>query len=266
MDFYIKVVLFLLMIASSFIAGQFVYYVLFRFIFPKDRKMGKNIGRVFNYILYIGILYGGIVYVLGQDINSLVAAFGIIGIAIAFASQQTMANLFASLVIGIQGNLKEDDTIEINGLRGKVKDINLLTVIIRTKDGELATIPKALFMQGILINYTAGKVLRVKIPLKVNLDENWEKVKSTLIDTCHNDPNVLPEIPREINFFERLFGQGVSKKTYNPQVVITGLTKDFLQIELRVWIFDIPNKDEVVSDLLLSLRDALKKSKIFLKE
>jgi len=264
MGLYTQIFIFIALMLLAFLLGQLSYFALFR-LFKNNRSKAKQIGRVLNYAFFIAFLYVGITFVLNQNIDSFVAAAGIIGIAVALASQQTASNVLAGIITGFQKSLSEGDIIELDGKMGQVKDINLLSVEMKTFDGKITVIPKAYFVSNPFTNYSTGKVLRLALPLQVSTKADIKKINAILMDICLKDPNVLPEIPYETTFFEKILQKETEKKTYNPDVVIKGVSADFYAIELRVWIHDIKNKDKIASDLFQTIFEKFRENKIELR-
>ena len=61
---------------------------------------------------------------------------GVVGLAIAFAARETLANFFGTVVIILDVPFRCGDRIKINGMDGIVKYVSSEKIIIETKDGE----------------------------------------------------------------------------------------------------------------------------------
>ncbi|MCG7845142.1 MAG: mechanosensitive ion channel family protein, partial [Methanomassiliicoccales archaeon] len=78
-----------------------------------DQKVGKRISKIVaNLVQYViigtGLAYG-ILIVLKLDMAALAASFGLIGIAIAFSSQQIIQNFAAGLLVAIERRVQLED-------------------------------------------------------------------------------------------------------------------------------------------------------------
>ncbi len=82
----------------------------------------------------IGILL--VLQNLGFEISTLVASLGIGGIAIAFAFQQILADLFSSFAIYFDKPFKIGDYVSIGADSGNIKKIGMKTTRITTLQGE----------------------------------------------------------------------------------------------------------------------------------
>jgi len=264
----INILIFIVIIFLALAVGQFISFLI-EFWLKDRRRLAKQISRPIQYVIILGTLYLGLVYVLEFDFGSFLAAFGIIGIAIAFASQQTISNMLAGIYISAYGLIKEGDIIDVRGDVCEVKDISLMNVQAKSSDGKLITIPKSTYLRGglnnVLVNYTQGGVLRVKIPMDVSNETKLEKISNLLMDICNKDKNILPEIRRRRKIFEKLLQIKPRTKRYDPKVVVKGLSGNYYKTELWVWIYNIKRKDVIISGLLKEVKREFDKQGIKLK-
>ncbi len=78
---------------------------------------------------------------LGADVKAFLAGLGIGGLAFALAAQDTIANIFGSVVVAIDQPFKIGETVQIGSLTGVVEDIGLRSTRIRKLDRSLVIIP-----------------------------------------------------------------------------------------------------------------------------
>lgn len=101
---------------------------------------------------------------LGAKVSALLASLGIGGLAFALAAQDTIANLFGSLVVVMDQPFKVGDTVKIGANTGTVEDIGLRSTKIRLLDKSLVVIPnKAVATEAItnLARFTGRRVEQV---------------------------------------------------------------------------------------------------------
>ncbi|PBO81331.1 MAG: hypothetical protein COC13_03010, partial [Methanobacteriota archaeon] len=98
---------------------------------------------------------------LGINVTGIVAALGIVGLAVAFASKDTMENIIAGIFIIIDRPFREGDRIllpkKIGGLYsswGDVQEIGLRTTTVRSTDGVMLTIPNKLLTRDAVANFS----------------------------------------------------------------------------------------------------------------
>ena len=98
------------------------------------------VSSVFNYIMYFIIVVVAL-HFFGVDVTSLLAAAGVVGIALAFGAQTLVKDLLAGLFIWGEGSYSVGDLVSINDLDGTVESITIRTTSLRNYNGNVCTIP-----------------------------------------------------------------------------------------------------------------------------
>ena len=98
------------------------------------------ITSIFSYIMFF-ILVTIILNIFGVDVTSLLAAAGVVGIALAFGAQTLVKDLLAGLFIWGEGTIAVGDLVSINDLDGTVESITIRTTSIRNYNGNVYNIP-----------------------------------------------------------------------------------------------------------------------------
>jgi MscS family membrane protein len=93
--------------------------------------------------------------VIGVNVVTMVAGLGIGGVAIAFAAQKTIENVFGAATIAGDRPFNVGDYITAAGASGTVEEIGLRSTRIRTLDRTLVTIPNGLLAAGTIVNLTS---------------------------------------------------------------------------------------------------------------
>ncbi len=76
-----------------------------------------------------------------KDATTLVAGVGVGGIAVAFAAQKTLENLFGGISIIFDRTIRVGDICKIGAQMGTVEDIGLRSTSLRTDDRTVLTVP-----------------------------------------------------------------------------------------------------------------------------
>ncbi|NBV47278.1 MAG: mechanosensitive ion channel family protein [Planctomycetia bacterium] len=124
-------------------------------------RLASNVGR---FLLVAWILIAA-ADSFGVPVTPLVAGLGAGGLAIALASQYTVENLIAGLVIFADKPVKIGDECQYGSVRGRVERIGLRSTRIRGTDRTVISIPNAEFAKSQLVNYSG----RDRIPLSITL-------------------------------------------------------------------------------------------------
>ena len=153
---------------------------------------------------------------LGINVTGLVAALGIVGLAVAFASQDTMENIIAGIFIIIDRPFREGDRIllpkKIGGLYsswGDVQEIGLRTTTVRSTDGVMLTIPNKLLTKDAVANFSHRRDMQLRVRIRLGLTPTWSNVtKAEVIvkDIAKNHPDICQEKPKPPEAVLRDFG------------------------------------------------------------
>lgn len=126
------------------------------------------------------LLIGGIMIIqnLGYSVGSLLAGLGIGGLAIALAAQETLANLFGSVVMLTDKPFVVGDWVQFKDVDGNVESIGLRSTRIRTWSKSLVVVPNKLLTSDIIENWSAMPKRRVKMTVGVTYDSPRDKVEA----------------------------------------------------------------------------------------
>jgi len=86
--------------------------------------------------------------------GGILASSAILGLIIGFASQRTLGNFVAGLMIAITQPLRLGDWVEIGGVGGSVEEIGLMYTFIRTEDNARLVIPNEKLASDTIRNST----------------------------------------------------------------------------------------------------------------
>lgn len=117
---------------------------------------------------------------LGIPVTPLVAGLGAGGLAVALASQYTLENLIAGLVIFADRPVRIGDDCRFGDIRGRVEQIGLRSTRIRGDDRSLISVPNAEFAKLQLVNYTQRDHIPLKLALALPADTPPHRLRSLL--------------------------------------------------------------------------------------
>ncbi len=153
---------------------------------------------------------------LGINVTGIVAALGIIGLAVAFASQDTMENIIAGIFIIIDRPFREGDRIllpkKIGGLYsswGDVTEIGLRSTRVRSTDGVMLTIPNKLLTKEAVANFSHRRDMELRVRIRLGLTPTWgnvTKAEEIVKDIAKNHPDICQEKPKPPEAVLRDFG------------------------------------------------------------
>ena len=113
-------------------------------------------------------------------ITSLIAGFGITGLAVGFAAQQTIASMFGTLAILTDKVFKIGDYIRVNNIEGYVENITLHSTKVRTLDNFMLTLPNSIIDSNVVENISRAKKRKIQIIFGVTYDTSEEKIQKAI--------------------------------------------------------------------------------------
>lgn len=189
-----------------------------------DNATSKMLSPVFKkalQVVVILIVVAQVFQVVSQKpLTPILASFGIVGAAVALASQDTFKNFFGSFVIAGDKPFEIGERVVIDGYDGIVESIGMRSTRIKTLDDHLVTIPN-----GVLANKTIqniGKRTYIKRSFTLNLTYNTspEKIQQAI------------EIVRNI-----LKDHEGMNPEFEPRVYFKELNSYSLDIMVLYWYF-----------------------------
>lgn len=136
----------------------------------------------------------------GVQTASLVAALGAVTLAIGFALQGTLSNIAAGVMIIAFRPYSVGDWVEVGGVSGAVKDVNLFTTVLATGDNKKIIVPNGQAWGDIITNYSANPTRRVDFTFSIDyaddIDKAMEVIKATLAadERVHKDPAIFTAV------------------------------------------------------------------------
>ena len=118
----------------------------------------------------------------GLPVQSFLAGLGIGGLAFALAAQDTIANVFGSLVVVMDQPFKVGDTVRVGTNTGTVEDIGLRSTKIRLLDKSLVVIPNKSVASEAITNLARFTGRRVEQVLGLSYDTSPEKMAEIVAD------------------------------------------------------------------------------------
>jgi MscS family membrane protein len=119
---------------------------------------------------------------MGADVKAFLAGLGIGGLAFALAAQDTLANVFGSIVVAIDQPFKLGETVRIGAQTGTVEDIGLRSTKLRLVDRSLAIIPNKTVAAEAIVNLSRFTQRRVEQTLGLTYDTTPEQMEAILRD------------------------------------------------------------------------------------
>jgi small-conductance mechanosensitive channel len=150
-------------------------------------------------------------------VNSLLAGAGITAFIIGFALKDIGENFLAGILLAFKRPFKIGDMVEINGLSGKVRALNLRDTQVKTIDGKDVFIPNASIIKNPMINFTIDGYLSYSFIVGLDYGSDYEAALKLISDLIQSVPGVL---------------DGDKK----PTVYVKELASSTLNVKITYWV------------------------------
>ena len=133
-------------------------------------------------IMFVGLLSALLVIPQVRAVaGGLLASSAVIGIVVGFASQRTLGNFVAGLLIAFTQPVRLGDDVVIESIEGTVEEIGLIYTFVRTENGDRLVIPNEKLASDTIRNSTIRSREKVaEISLQVPLGQDLGAVVDRL--------------------------------------------------------------------------------------
>lgn len=127
-------------------------------------------------VIIIFILLAGFLQSFGYNVNSLIAGFGITGLAVGFAAKEAIGNVFGSIGLLADRVYKVGDYIAFDSYEGTVTEINFRSTTIKTIQGFEVNIPNNLLANNEITNVSKATERRIDLTVDIEYGTSNEKI------------------------------------------------------------------------------------------
>ncbi|HPE57617.1 MAG TPA: mechanosensitive ion channel family protein [Bacteroidales bacterium] len=217
-----------LTILIAFIIIGKIFYRMFRIRIQKrwkDSLVASFISEFLKWSFYlIGLTIALFNLGLGGIASSLMAGAGVTAIIVGFAFKDIAENFLAGILLAINRPFKIGDIIEVSGIKGPVKGLDLRTTQIKMVDGRDIYIPNATVITNVFTNYTRDGLLRLDFELGVDTYTDVEMVRELIIKHIGVQKDVL--------------------KKPQPNVTLESFGESSIGLKVTFWIDIFKDKKE----------------------
>ncbi len=178
--------------------------------------------------------------IVGFNLTTVLAGLGIGGIAIAFAAQKTLENLFGGISVLADEVIRVGDTCRFGDRVGIVEDISLRSTRIRTTERTELSIPNGALATMNIENLTRRDKILFNPTLGVRCETSADQLRYLLAETRR----MLYEHPKVENDSARIRFAGFDNSSLSLEIFSYVLTRDFAEFtaireDLLLRIMDI---------------------------
>jgi small-conductance mechanosensitive channel len=198
--------------------------------------------QLIKYIAYTSFIIVSL-DLIGINISLFLAGSAALLVGIGLGLQNLFNDFVSGMIILIDGSIKVNDIIEVNGIVAKVNEIKLRTTTVLTRDDKYIILPNSTLTSKDLINWTHhAEASRFEINIKVAYNSPVDLIRKLLLHSADLHPLVLKN-PKP---FIRLIEFGDSGLIFT----LFFWTEEVFRVEnvksdLRIYIFQLLKENNV---------------------
>lgn len=140
-------------------------------------------------VVFVGLLIA--LSQIGIELGPLLTGFGVAGVIIGFALQDTLSNFASGLMILIYRPYDVGDMVKVAGIQGTVNNMSLVSTTVQTIDNQRLVIPNNKIWGDVINNITAERVRRVDMVFGIGYGDDIDKAKGIFSEILLSDERVL---------------------------------------------------------------------------
>ncbi|WP_345866534.1 mechanosensitive ion channel family protein [Shewanella algae] len=193
-DILFKIFIFLFILLLTVLLAKLTKRIVAKAVSNSKLKFSKLLQDFFTslsgkIIFTLGLLIA--LSQLGFELGPLLAGFGIAGVIIGFALQDTLSNFASGMMILIYRPFDVGDLIHAAGVTGRVSHMSLVSTTIKTLDNQRLIIPNNKIWGDTINNITAEHHRRVDMTFGISYSDNIEQAEAVLEQLVQEHPKVL---------------------------------------------------------------------------
>ena len=167
-------------------------------------------------IMLTVLLIISVIGALGVNTTSFAALLASAGVAIGMALSGNLQNFAGGLVILLFKPYRVGDWIEVQGVQGKVQEIQIFHTLLLQADNKVVFIPNGSMSTAVVVNYTRTDTRRVEWTVGIDYGESVDKAKDVILNTIKADQRIQTDP--------------------EPAVLVSALADSSVNLTVRVWV------------------------------
>ena len=193
-DQLLKFFVFVLILFATRMVARLTSRVVLKAVVQPHLRMSKLMQDFFvsmssKLIYFIGILIA--FSKIGLDLAPVLTGFGVAGIIIGFALQDTLSNFASGMMLLIYRPFDVGDLVEAGGVSGKVSSMSLVNTTIKTFDNQIIILPNSKIWGDVIKNVTHERLRRVDMVFGIGYNDSIEKAEKILAEIVDAHPAAL---------------------------------------------------------------------------
>ncbi|MBN2175809.1 MAG: mechanosensitive ion channel [Bacteroidales bacterium] len=196
--------------------------------YPRYDFTVKRIIPIFRILAWTFIIYIIVVGIFNPPAATMLAFFASVGVAVGFAAQDLLKNVFGGLVVMFDRPFQIGDKIEAGKYYGEVIEIGIRSTKIVTPDDSTVTVPNSEFMTQYVSNSNSGENnCQVVAEMFLPIDIDTERVRQIATEAAQISKYIYLNKPIVVLFFNEIHDRRLVLKM-RLKAYVSNLDKEFV--------------------------------------
>jgi len=230
-------------VVGAWLLARIIIFALQLTTFSQTEMEPQVKSTVSRGIKYLVILFGVslALAMMGVDYQTVAAFFAVIGFALVFGVQNTVADFMSGIILSFDRSFKVGDRIRVGQIGketwGDVKEIGIRSTKIETTENESVVVPNHIIAQNEIWNFTKDSPkMALTMDIGISYDSDWRLAEKLMLEVVARHPYVL--------------------RSPRPHVVMDSFADFSVNLKLWVWIPEARDMYNIRSDILKAIKDA----------
>lgn len=157
-----------------------------------DDTLGNFFGSMVRWAITAAVLIAAL-QVFGVQATSLVAILGALTLAIGLSLQGALGNIASGIMIMIFRPYKLADYVELAGVAGTIREINLFQTVMATPDNVQIMVPNSQAIAGVIKNYSGFPTRRVDVTFGIDYNDDMDKAIGIIHTIVEADERIMSD-------------------------------------------------------------------------
>jgi small-conductance mechanosensitive channel len=225
---------------------QFISILIKKSLRRRNKLDARSLSliQLIKYIVWtFGILFA--LHNGGVNVTFLIASSAALLVGLGLGLQNIFKDFMSGIIILIEGIVKVNDIVEVDGMVVKVKQISLRTSEVLTRDDKVLIVPNYKFIENNVVNWTHNySPTRFSIQVGVDYSSDIRLVEKCIFACAMQHDQVI------------------KNSSYTPFVRFTNFGTSSLDFELFFWSENLFKIENTKSDIRFAISDSFKKNNI----
>ena len=183
------------------------------------RSTDETLNRFLMSVTSVGLkalLLVSVASMVGIETTSLIAVLGAAGLAVGLALQGSLSNFAGGVLVLLFRPYKVGDFVELEGVSGTVKAIQIFNTVLNTPDNKLVIVPNGLASNGVITNYSTEETRRVDFVFGIDYGDSVSQARGLIEQVVAGDQRIMQDPA--------------------PLIVLSELADSSVNLTVRVWV------------------------------